>query len=419
MPNARQTIKLMTASPDLNRLLDCLRLEDQAEKLARLKNFTDDDWKLVYHQARRHELISLLYGALNHPGDLLALPDWLRESLRQHCLHTTRRNLLLQHEISTVLPQLEAAGIPAIILKGLHLAELVYQDISLRPMVDVDLLVKEQHLEAAGQIMTQAGFTPYLPLQFEHPQSHHHLPPFCKPGIAVIEIHWGILPPAMGLNIDLTGLWQRARPVSIAGISTLTLSPEDLLLHLCVHFHQHNFKLGLKHLYDIAAALKFYRGTLDWDQIILRAQQWGASKQVFLVLHLAHELLNAPAPAQMLASLEPVGFNAQIEAMIRSRVLKTSGQPIIHPELVRLRSSLPLKEKISAFLRTVFPPSAYLARMYHLPLDSKIVYLYYFVRLKDLLGQYGRQIWLMLRNDPGTQGYTSQENMLDAWLTAP
>src|SRR4029453_11246074 len=50
-----------------------------------------------------------------------------------------------------------------------------------------------------------------------------------------IEIHWGLTPPHLSTTVDLEGIFRRAAPLSIEGESALAMSPEDLLLHLCVH----------------------------------------------------------------------------------------------------------------------------------------------------------------------------------------
>lgn len=60
--------------------------------------------------------------------------------------------------------------------------------------------------------------------------------------------------------------------------------------------------------------------------------------------------------------------------------------------------------------------------MYPAPPDSVRVYLYYAVRVKDLLQRHGRQAWRLLKGDSGMQARATRENetsALRAWLLSP
>jgi hypothetical protein len=61
--------------------------------------------------------------------------------------------MLLYQELQTVLKtfKFRAASIAVIALKGAFLAELVYENIGLRAIGDVDLLVKKEDLEKVQQ----------------------------------------------------------------------------------------------------------------------------------------------------------------------------------------------------------------------------------------------------------------------------
>ena len=142
---------------------------------------------------------------------------------------TFARNMNLYHELSHVLTVLRHDDIPVIVLKGAHLAEIVYENIALRPMCDVDLLVKKEDLTRVQRKLLETGYSPFT-------------------NRLLLDIHWHLENSMTDLPVDMDMIWERAQPAFIAGVKVLVLSPEDLLLHLCLHlgFH-HFFQLKVDH----------------------------------------------------------------------------------------------------------------------------------------------------------------------------
>jgi len=75
-------------------------------------------------------------------------------------------------------------------------------------------------------------------------------------------------------------LWQRVQTVTLDGIPYPILTPEDLLLHLCVHAsYQHQFAFDLRSLWDIRQLCQAYPDLLSSSG--LGAGRWsGASLPV-------------------------------------------------------------------------------------------------------------------------------------------
>ncbi len=95
----------------------------------------------------------------------------------------------LYRELAQVVRACNDAGVPVILLKGAHLAEAVYGNIALRPMVDVDLLVKQADLMRVHDILIGQGYA--LAEKSDAACSVvRHMPPFTKDGVPRIEIHY-------------------------------------------------------------------------------------------------------------------------------------------------------------------------------------------------------------------------------------
>jgi hypothetical protein len=401
-------------------LLTCLRLEESERKLAHLQGLTTADWVTVLEQARLHGVSPLLYWQIRNIADHLSLPESGLSSLRSSFLNSAARSLLLYRELAAIVSALQPQGIPVILLKGLHLAKLVYPEPALRHMADIDLLLRLDDLPKAVQTLQEMGYSAGREFKVGREVTRHqHIPPLYQPGKAPVELHWTIAAPSSPLKVDLDGLWARAQPAEIGVCSTLVLATEDLLLHLSLHLLQDEFIGGLRRLYDIATLASRLGSQIDWTSAGQRAAAWGCQKSLFLVLHMACQLLGATIPSTTLDWLRPNDFTPQIDSLARQRILSLTHQtPELHPDLARLRRNKPLLVKTGTLLGTLFPYPEYVAAKYSLPPGSKKIYFYYLVRLKDLARRYGWQFWRVLRSDEEVEALAQRENALSDWWMA-
>jgi hypothetical protein len=297
---------------------------------------------------------------------------------------------------------LRSEGIAVIVLKGAYLAEVVYGDVALRSMSDVDLMVRQRDLARVEARLFEMGYA-----QRENPEAdmdyaaHHHLHPLTKPGGVPIEIHWTIERPTEPFTIDVEGLWERARPATIAGVEVLALAPEDLLLHLCLHTaFNHQFLLGLRSCWDILETIRHHGNDIDWEQVQRRARQWGVAKYAYLTLRLAKELLGAGVPASTLTALRPDGFDPRLYAWASAEILAGRTAAVsVSPRFAQMWGTMRAREKAALLVRSAFPSPSAMGRMYAAGGGPHWVYLYYPVRWRDLLRQYGRSAWQRVRRD--------------------
>jgi len=398
-------------------LLDCLRLEALERKAQALAAYTPADWESVMSAAELRGVQPLLAWRLSHGAEKLSLPQNCQEELQRSLLNCAGRNIQRFHGLDAILARMAEIHTPVILLKGAHLAKFVYPHPGARPMGDLDLLIPQDRLDRAHQVLTSMGYTAKrnFSIQWEM-KMHHHLPPYHLDN-EIVELHWTIASPSSTLTIDLEGLWRRARPAPGRNPSVWLLSPEDLLLHLCLHLLQDEFFGGVRRIYDIAQALDFYQAELDWETLAARARQWGSAKGLFLILYLAAKLFNAPLPSGYLEQLQPPDFSPQVECLARQRALSVArpSKLDLHPNLARLWRRQSLSRKAAALFHSLFPDPKIIASKYNLQPGSRKVYWYYSVRIKDLLARYGHQLWRLLSGDPRLHQLAAEENLLSDW----
>ena len=145
-------------------------------------------------------------------------------------------NLRLYDELDRILKLFAAAAIPAMPLKGAHLAKAVYENVSWRRIGDIDLLVRTDDLAAAGELLQRDGYQPRVPYVVDVVRAvEKHLPRFDKPDCRNVELHWNLASSEEGCDVRPPELWDRARHARLGDVDALVLSDEDLLLHQCLH----------------------------------------------------------------------------------------------------------------------------------------------------------------------------------------
>jgi hypothetical protein len=180
-------------------------------------------------------------------------------------------------------------------------------------------------------------------------------------------------------------------------VETQVLSPEDLLIHLCLHSRLHQFGQGLRPVCDLAIAIRHYQRELDWNKVLCRVKAWRAEQCVYLGLWLGKKLMHAPVPESVLTALRPNGLEAPWAALAVEIVLAGAEMPpeteyalqLVDPRL-RWGRAASLSGKLRFLGWKLFPGrdhmSRYMAEKHSLPLNPLRAYTCYFTRALDLLG---------------------------------
>lgn len=411
-------------------LAGCLRGPD-AETRAELGQLAEAGWGALLRAAARHGVSPLLYERLSSPaGSETKAPAGVVAALREAFLMNGARNELLFQDLARVLRALRGDGLGVVVLKGGHLAELVYAQRALRKMADIDLLVRRGDLARAAARLSELGYsweTENLGTWLAPGLAASHLQPFSKPPHPRIEVHWTI---NTFRPVPMEGVWGRVRPATLAGVDALVLSPGDLVLHLCLHADQHWFRTGLRLLCDLSATLERYGGEIDWDCVVSSAREAQAEKCVYLALRLARELVRAPVPGVVLQALEPRNAGKWL-ALAAATVL--AGEDDLAPEtakavgplqvFARVPGSGSIGSRMKSVWRSVFPSREhmreYMAAAHSLPLTRLRSYICYVTRGCDWLGRGFRVARHWVQHRTVTAEYVRKQirnRRLRAWL---
>ena len=203
----------------------------------------DTDWRYVYSVARAHGVCNIVYYGIKELK--IELSDELREKFEKEATVALMKEATMSYMCERVLKLFEEQGVYAAPLKGYFLKDL-YPTTDMRTMCDVDILIRQDKLETARNIMEQIGF----PICEE---SEHEVV-YKKPPYVSIELHKMLLKKSTSekLYVYYENIWDKL--VSTKNNEYIkAMNNEDFYIYMIVHIAKHylNGGTGLRNILDI------------------------------------------------------------------------------------------------------------------------------------------------------------------------
>jgi hypothetical protein len=286
------------------------------EKISTILN-GNVDWQYLLDLAEYHGVGPLLSYNLLHGNFSGGVPGPYAEKLNAKYHNNLYKNVILADELNKALTAFGKSNIPVIVLKGVTLAELLYNNPGLRVVSDMDIIVPVNMIDTARALITELGYgLSDVKKSWKHP---FHDIPYCKQARlpVFIELHRNLDDPSL-VNIPLDDIWKRAQSFQMQGTASLLLSPEDTLLYLSGCFVKPS-NFNLKTLGDITELLKKYNGLLDWDYILKSARSWQVYISLTYTLKMARSLLRAPVPDTVTKTLMTGFFRSFLLRLLINR----------------------------------------------------------------------------------------------------
>jgi len=212
----------------------------------------------------------------------------------------------------------------------------------------------------------------------------------------VIELHWNITRPTNPFEIDLDGVWQRAKSAVIANCETHVLSPEDLLLHLSMHgAYQHKLAFRLRSIYDIKKVVDVFRDEINWDSASERADQWKCTKPFLVSLQVVEDFFNV----KLIDKIEEYDFENKNDLALQAETFLLDYPEPMHETIVEFAEKRSILDKLAYLLKRIFLSREEISINYGIPVTSFRRFIYYPVRAFELARKYKDTIWRITRAD--------------------
>jgi hypothetical protein len=233
------------------------------------------DWMAPLRLANNHFLATSVFASLAQAHRLAALPCEVGDYLSLLHRNNTARNEALRSQALQMLAALQAADVPAMILKGgLSLFLDHYPDRGARMFRDLDVLVPPYAMARAITVLEGLGYnaeTRYQPVQHAYAEFVRENDP------GAVDLHVELIDAHYILSHH--EIWERAEIHDVDGVRFHVPSPTDRILHNFLHAEIHHLgnyyrgTLKLQQIYDFTLLARRSASKIDWSLIEDRMRQ--------------------------------------------------------------------------------------------------------------------------------------------------
>ncbi|MCD4736607.1 MAG: nucleotidyltransferase family protein, partial [Bacteroidales bacterium] len=257
----------------------------------------DVNWEIVQRLSNLHLVTPIVYHVLKDLDHENKIPKTILQILKRTYKQTVMCNLGLFSTLNSVLRVFNENAISVILLKGAVLADDLYNNIGLRHMSDIDVLVKHDQMDEVNTALSKVGCRPE-PLYQWHIQRNIRIN-YINTRSQRLQVHWEVLhgdsfsQNFLPLPNDI--LWQNTMPITCDTQSALSIEHTVNALYLCLHTAKHSmWDICLAKFLDIALFIKKYDESIDKERFWQLAQASGQVQLIRDILALTERYLSLP-----------------------------------------------------------------------------------------------------------------------------
>lgn len=256
-------------------------------------DYSQVDWKNLLLQATIHRVTGVLYGQFRTDRNA---PRWFRSLVKKSYYYNSYTGTQQSKHFFEILSAFTKAGLTVLVLKGMYLVPCLYRDYGVRSFSDLDILVKRTEVESVfhiledkfgyvqGEYNSQNGEIIPCPDHSKKERSAElqHESPFIKidntsviPLVLTVEVHCRLETIFDPLTFNVEPLFKNKKKYNLKSGWAYTLSPEDMLIHLCYHNYWHTQSIQdiynckdilLRQYMDIRLFIK--RSKINWEKVL-------------------------------------------------------------------------------------------------------------------------------------------------------
>jgi hypothetical protein len=263
----------------------------------------------------RQRLLPLLHRNLVRLG----VTDWHDARLRGVRRYFWARSEVRLRALRPALAALTSAGVETLLLKGGALVAAGFEDLSARPMDDLDLLVRRARLPQAVELLAGQGFRPRGIAGAELlADVASRLPGWVFEDGAgnELDLHWHAMHADCRADADDT-FWRDARPATLMDIAVRVPDPTHQMLHAIAHAVRWSETSTPRWAADAHAILRAGDG-VRWDQLAAQARARRLVPAIHDGLAMLSRHLDVSVPESTMRSLRRPHPLTRFEMMLAS-----------------------------------------------------------------------------------------------------
>lgn len=338
------------------------------------------NWNYIISFVKQHGIAGLVYkNTINHPVRKY-FPGHFLDNIERTYYQTIKLNTLLIHHYNNLLKYLNSNNIPVIPLKGIFMVNTVYDNIGLRPMGDIDLLIKNENIDIVKKHLINSAYLTSINKRSKYIDDlriNHHIPPLFKDKIT-FEIHYRLCSYPEPYSSGIEEIWKRSINIQQKGKEFNILCVEDLIIYHCFHINKHleAGKIRIGQFCDIPQILIKYKDKIDWERLYRFCRLYNLPGTVTQILHVCNYYFNLNIPGvynQSSFTRQQKTSEKKFYKIICGMKLKSRSNTCI---LRNLKTIECFKDKIFYILFLILPPVEFMKGRYNIKKNYLAVFLY-------------------------------------------
>ncbi|QMU69773.1 nucleotidyltransferase family protein [Streptacidiphilus sp. P02-A3a] len=289
------------------------------------------DWAYFLDQSHRHRVMALIAANADRFGlYTVEKPIPGRDLYRAHLLYQRERNEALLRELRAVLTAFHEVGLKVVPRKGAYLSWAVYREPEVRPMGDLDLMVRHDQIGEAEAVLDSLGYatgtlSPSLrvldpldrqTLAFWRIYTNNAPTRFRLTSVEQVQAYsvdlvHNLFLPRSGYSMPVDPLIDRAQLVDFRGAPFWALPPELHLVDIAAHLFKESTTISyinagrhqsLSQFRDLAELIEQHP-TLDWTAVVDAASGAGIEAPIYFALAHLNVIYVGTVPQEPLGRL--------------------------------------------------------------------------------------------------------------------
>ena len=360
-------------------IIECCKISPDfiliEEKISQIKN-----WDNFISLSYSHGVFPLVYKILKKYDEKIPL-DKL-SFMKQTYMDIVKQNMLMTSELIKISKLLEENDIKSIAFKGPVLSMLAYGDVISRQYVDLDVLVDENELLNAIEILKKNEYVLEDDFKLEllkNNRSIFHDVTLRKNALVNIELHWRLFSDEYMTGIADLNMEKNINFFEYQNNKLKVFDNEIQILYLSTHGAKHNWE-RIEWLVDIVRFVE--NNVIDWKRLIDFIQITKTEKILFSTFYLCKNILDLSLPKEIEEKIQKVNvikFSKRFEMFFYTNFDYTLHHDIETKKISKIQFDIlhGYKNKL-LFILALIKPTELDYQMVKLP--KYMSFLYYLIR---------------------------------------
>jgi len=334
--------------------------------------------------ARKHGILPIVYKNLQKISKDTTNKQLLTK-LQSNYKSIAKKNILMSAELLKIAKLLNQENIPYLAFKGPTLAQLAYDDITMRQFGDLDILVHHDNWQDGCIVLEKNGYKDLLNLKTQQKnvwnKKAKEINLFNEKKSIYIDLQRYIFDDDYPLkfNYNLFGdKWN----IEIQKNTISTFSKETLLIYLTIHGSKHLFE-RIGWIKDIDMLIRNQQ--IDWVLVDNQLKTIKDFKRMFLLgIYLSYIYYQTPIPKDYIEMFHANKWLSNLETFILSNWQYKKN--FIYHTYASLKLFPSISKKVSYISKVALKPSKNEYRLIQFP--NGMHFLYYPLRVFSLIKKY-------------------------------